>query len=85
MKQDLINDALHVAWGVWIVACVIALPPWLAAPLAILPREGEQTWFAMEERSWAGFRRHATWSWLAGKLRDLAGFAIGGLLVSQII
>jgi hypothetical protein len=75
------DDLLHVAWGVWI-ALVVLLVPWfaLAAPLAVLPRELEQTYHALEEKTWAGFKRHiAKDGWLEGKLRDLAGFALGGL------
>jgi hypothetical protein len=85
--DKLADDALHVVWGMWIATCLLIVP-WLvvAVPLAILPRELEQTYHALEDKTWAGFKRHAAKDgWLEGKLRDLAGFAIGGFVLSLLV
>lgn len=81
------DDLLHIAWGIWIGVCLLFIP-WLlvAVPLAILPRELEQTYHALKEKTWAGFKRHvAKDGYLEGKLRDLAGFLIGGLILDLLL
>lgn len=84
--KDLINDGLHVAWGIWIVICVVWFPIWLVPVMAILPREMEQTYHALSQKTWIELKRHVRpWRYWAGKLRDLAGFLLGGIVVSFLL
>ena len=83
MNQDQVNDLLHIAWGIWIALVVTFTPLWAVAVLAVLPREMEQTYHALNGR---GLLQHVSrWSYWSGKLRDLAGFAIGGAVIHFII
>lgn len=76
------DDILHALWGVWIVFCVITFPVWAVPVLAVLPREMEQTYHALD----GPLLKHiARWSYWAGKLRDLAGFLLGGILAEVIL
>lgn len=80
-REDLINDGLHVLWGIWIVTCVQLFPLWLVPMLAVIPREMEQTWHALPEKSVGMLKLHMDRSWWIGKIRDLTGFLIGGTLI----
>lgn len=84
-KQDLINDSLHIAWGAWIILLVLSFPVPILAPLAILPREIEQTWHALDDKSWEGFKKHADRRYWLRKGRDLGGFFLGGLLLWLLV
>lgn len=79
MSQDVINDVLHIAWGMWIAYCFYAFPLWLAPVMAILPREMEQTYHSIINHGHTFIEHIAQRGYWAGKLRDLAGFLIGGL------
>jgi hypothetical protein len=88
---DLTNDILHVAWGGAIAALVVSgWPLWLVAPLVVLPREAAQTYHAVV-RNWCEFSlKGLRWQtsqegWLLGKVRDLAGFAVGGWIVGGLL
>lgn len=81
--RDLVNDGLHIFWGAWIVFCFWQFPPWAAAVLAILPREMEQTYHALDGR---GLIAHCSrWGYWEGKLRDLGGFLVGAAVLYLLL
>lgn len=88
MKLDKVwlDDFGHFVWALWLTMLMPALPPGIYVGVAIfglaIPRELLQTFNALEEKSIPGIRRHirSKPGWLKGKLRDIAGFAAGGLV-----
>lgn len=84
----MLDDLGHIAWGLFAVFCILHLPWWLACPLIFVPREVEQTALAMHRRGLGGvegFLRFISWNWAKGKVRDLAGFALGGLVAEMVL
>lgn len=85
MSQDIINDILHIAWGAWIILCARYFPLWMLPVLAVIPRELEQTYHAIDDMTLRGVWEHIShWGYWNGKLRDLAGFLLGGLALQAI-
>lgn len=87
--MKLIDDLGHIAWGAWMVACFLTMPPWLAVMAIIVWREVEQTFKAKNRRS-----EMYRWSWgdhllrvgyWVGKVRDLAGFGLGAFLFTKLL
>lgn len=75
------DDSLHILWGLWAGIVIVNVGYLcLAAPLIVLPREMEQTFNSRRDGRFEGF----TLEYFGGKLRDLVGFALGGLLLDVL-
>ena len=76
------DDLLHVLWGAWIVFCLAAFPVWAVPVMVVLPREIEQTYHALDGPLLKHILRFSYWYW---KVRDLAGFLVGGVIAQEIL